>query len=303
MQKSKHDSATTQSGTFSLAKDLAALGGGVVLLLTVAGFLVLRSHAAALGLSNVLHHAITDYSEEGGAFFLTTILWAVPAIAFSSPTFWVGVCALGSNFYLRANPLLTHNLLAYLPMKRKLNNFPASMIVCSAAFLLAIYAIVHLLPSPTATDLLFATGDKREIALRATAQGTRQLEADYLDGVRDVFLSGILIFFGWRALGARPRILTTPGRVLLGLLMLVQALLLPVLYGKNIYSNSFHSVARLVLVKEVEDKVPRSSQIWLLNRSTDHLVFYFGDSYTVSLIKKDSVLEVSLGERRNIFAP
>ncbi len=292
-----------KNGVLDLLKDLATIAGAGAVLLTAEGFLVLRAHAAVLGLSSVLHHSVAEYADEGGAFLLTTLLWAIPSLALSYPLFWIGTGLMAFFFYLQRKPTLWRRLLGWLTLNRRVKEAWLQFLLVIASALLASYAIARLLPSPQAEDLLFATGNQGEIELRATEEGMLLLETDYLGGLLTALLSGILIFFAWKSLSPRSGGLATPGRLLLVTLVLVQALLLPVRYGQTVYSNAFHRVDRLVVTTEVQAKLPQSDQVWLLSRSSDHFVFYFRDSYSVSLIGKDSVLELALAERRNVFAP
>lgn len=282
-----------------LFKDAATIAGGAAVLLTVAGFLVLRSHAAVLGLDSLLHHSITDYASQGGAFLLTVLLWALPTLA-TRLLFWAVLLALAVYIYLDGAPEAQWRIRNWLTLGRRIEAWPLSV---TAAALATGFALWRLLPSPEAVDLLFATGDQSEIALRATELGTQQLKADFLDGLLAALAAGALLFLAWRSLPACRHGFPPAVRVLLIGLGILLVLLLPVQYGQTIFSNDFHRIESYALDPEAQKVLPASREVWLLGHSSEGFVFYFRDSFTVSLVAKDALKQLSVGERRNIFAP
>jgi len=311
---------------------IAGITAGVSALLSVAGFMLLKSHAHLLGLSGLFHHSVQDYLYQGGNFCISTLFWALPASIFGN--IYVRILVVIIALYLLGKRLgLLTNITQRLNATETFQQPWVRWVAIIAAASLFILFINEILPSPDAQDLLFATSRHPEIAKRTTPDAITALKNQYLFSILYVLISAIilwsinrihrdpekksssaLLYVYDRLTGKADEhhvedkppekkgdLLSALGRLFLYLLFLVQLALLPIQYGKTVYPNTFHRVSNLILDEKLQGRISQSKNIYLLNERDDELVFYFGDTQEVSLVKKDKILNIALKSQENIF--
>jgi hypothetical protein len=277
---------------------------GVSALLSVAGFLLLRAHANLLGISSVLYHTIGDYLYEGGVFFLSTLIWALPTLIIGNI---YGRILLGAIVLLLLGKRFANNaeliskVKKLLKLEKTLRQSWIHWICIVVAIFLFLLCIYQLLPSPEAKDLLFPAGNQLEIKMRVSEDGLTKLENSYVHSILYILFS-CLILWGIQNLwqGIKDNI-SFIGLLFLYLLLLLQLILLSVKYGQTVYPNDYHKVDEIVLDKKLDGKIPQSENIWLLNETGEELVLYFGDLQKVFLMQKSQILNIVIKERENIF--
>lgn len=283
---------------------IAGIAAGVSALLSVSGFLLLRSHANMLGISSVLHHSVGDYLYEGGVFFISALLWALPASIIGNIYGWIGmgiiaVYLLGKRFRVVAD--LYGRTTKFLKLRETFQYAWIRWVYIVFAVFILLLFIGQMLPSSEAKDLLFPAGSQQEIAKRVNEKAIEGLKNQYVDTVLYVVLSGIILWGIHRIHKDAEEKLSSIGRLFLYLLFVIQLVLLPVNYGQTVYSSDFHKVTELILDNNLQGKFPRSENIWLLNKNDSEFVFYSGDTQEVFLVQKRHVLNIAAKERANIF--
>lgn len=311
---------------------IAGITAGVSALLSVAGFMLLQSHAHLLGVSRVFHHTIENYLYQGGNFFITTLFWALPVSIIGNKYIWTiaGIIVL----YLLVKRLgLFGNINQRLNTQETFRQPWVRWVVIVAAAILFIIFINHILPPSDAQDLLFAPSGHPEIAKRTTPDAIKALKNQYVSSVLYVLLSA-LILWGINRIHQHPekksssallyvydrlsakyeehsveektqepkgKLFSAVGHLFLYLLFIVQLVLLPVQYGKAVYPNTFHRVSNLTLDENLQGKIPQSRNIYLLNERDEEFVLYLGDTQEVSLVKEANLLNIAIKARENIF--
>ena len=304
---------------------IAGVTAGVSVLLSIAGFMLLQSHAHLLGVSGVFHHTVEDYLYQGGNFFIATLFWALPASIIVNSYIWIaaGIIAIY---------LLGRRLQWFGDLTQRLNMHEAFqqswvqwIAIIAAVLLFWLIFINHELSLVEVNDLLFV--GHSEITNRVTLEGQYAtsvlyiiLSALILWGINRIYrdpekkFSGLLLSVYNRlteqttkdqveekASAPKGELTSVFGRLFLYLLFLVQLVLLPVQYGKTVYPNSFHQVSNLVLDDKYQGTIPRSENIYFLNERDEELILYFSDTQEVLLLKKESILNITLKARKNPF--
>lgn len=255
-----------KSGAFeSLIKTLSGIAGTITLfsaLLSIFGFLLLRSHSNLLGLSNFLDHSVSDYFYAGAAFASYTFYSVVEVLL---RDIRVVLAAVGVFFAAKAlarwprrpKPRIAKAASWAVPVSKALM---WALLILAA--LLVVYFMYKSLPPTQAGGLLFESGDNAERLKRADVN-LGGMEASYLNAVRYFILSCLAL---WTAYFA-PRLADlgdpargtkkdadaasnrpTPARAGAGhasvivraaltLLVISQLFLLPVIYGQTVYSK------------------------------------------------------------------
>lgn len=305
-----------EPGTFeSLIKTLSGFAGTVTLfaaLLSVFGFLLLRSNSNLLGLSNFLDHTVSDYLYAGAAFAGYTFYTAVEVFFRGA---WIPLVAGGIFFAAKA---LAKRLWPRRPHTTKAARLVVLMseelvLVCLIlAVILVVYFMYESLPPTQARDLLFEFGDNGERLKRADPR-LGEMKASYLKAVEYFILSCATLwaaYFISRLANSRPPLAgwgagraSVAARVALTLLVITQLLLLPVTYGQTAYSNKFHKVftKELVMDDSLKGRIPDSDNVWLIEENPDYFILYYRDDYRIRLVKKDELKSLPLAGRENIF--
>ena len=274
---------------------IAGVTAAISAVLTGSGFFLLRAHANLLGVSSFLHHSVGDYAYEGGVFWISTLFWAFPESIFENVFVQIGF-----------------GIILFFSLIKKVRNFFKlgeirkkvwfRWTYSAVAIILLVFFIVQMLPSSQAEDLLFRPCHHHEVAKRASTDKIHELESIYALLVLYVFLSALIL------LGIH-KIDWGEGKGLLQViswipffLFAIQLVLLPINYGKKIYSNDFHKVSKIVILdQQLQIQIPKSRNIWLLNQNDKEYVLYFSNNFEIFQVKKDQVLIISMKERKNIF--
>jgi hypothetical protein len=318
-------------GSFEvIIKTLGGIAGTLAVfsaLLSVFGFLLLRSHSNLLGLSNFLGHSVTDYFYEGSGFAGYTLL-----SVFELLVRHIYLLALAAAIFVAAK-LLSRHVRFGARFPRFAGGSASGRRLLAWIFVVVaatsvLYFIHQSVPASQANDLLFSSGDQDE-KLKRTDGKLKELEATYTNALTYFLLSVAVIWSAYSILpradaderpltpgadeGARAGRKPLPkraggdlslslGLAFLTFLVIFQLLLLPGIYGQTIYSNNFHKVVTEGLIMGDTLKViPESKSVWLIKENPEYFILYFGDEDMLRLVRKDEVKNLSLGGRENIF--
>ena len=172
---------------------IAGILAGVSAMLSVAGFMLLKSHAHLLGLSGVFHHSVQDYLYQGGNFFISTLFWALPVSIFGNT--YIRILAAIVALYLLGRRIgLFTSIIQRLNASETFQQPWVRWIIILAAAILFIMFINAILPPPEAKDLLFATGRHPEIAKRPTPDAITALKNQYILSILYVLISAFILW-------------------------------------------------------------------------------------------------------------
>lgn len=302
---------TNNTATGDTLKFLAGVASILTLIaavLSALGFVILRSHASLLGLSSFLHHALTDYLYEGGAFVAYTFLSGLAAVMSVSRFWWIAGLLLLTLYVVHPGIKPLANRRERLVKKYKLTELTQKDLfqwICLVATLWLVYCCMSkLAPASNPDNLLFADSVNVEVVNRASLEGLKQLELHYESRLKYFLLSVVAIaLFSW--IPFRPsrkgvELLLTVGKKLLYVLLLVETLLLAVSYSVYVYPNEFHKVC-LQIDEKATAGIVLSDNAWLIREDADGMIVYFGDTKQIHKVKKDNIVNVAITERKNVL--
>jgi hypothetical protein len=314
---------TYQIRKFDISLKLISGLGGLILiastLLSIAGFLVLRSHNNMLGVAEFLSNSFTDYLYEGGTFFLYLISVALPISIIRNSHLWLLGVGLFSLFLLSKRSVRVTNMFSKIVKRSRIKNisetFGMRLFYISCAVCLIIYCIYKILPSLDAGNLLFTQPNhikaQTEILRRSIEEGIDGLRIDYENAILYVILSAIAVWGINRILKDKAgKSFSMVCKAILYLLMTVELILLPIKYGESIYSNDFHRIKDIKVTEKYKIESESNgnnisntydSPKWLLKENSDYYVIYDGKLQKLILLHKSPGLAITLGERGNIF--
>jgi hypothetical protein len=297
-------------------------------LLSIFGFLLLRAHSNLLGLSNFLDHTVTDYFYEGSAFMVYS-LYSVFALLVRHIKSFV----IASMIFLAAR-LICRRITR---VKKLSGQFGKSLVarpgllvwICLILAAVALLYFIHQsLPSGEESNLLFDAGSYDE-RLKRTDARLEEMKTVYLNSLVYFVLSGTVLFMvllvvrtvnAGRVTSAvgvekndseekasgpkRPEMnrALTVGQALLYVFVILQLFMLPEVYGRTVYSNSFHRIITKDMVAGESLKgLPGSNSVFLIKENPEYFILYYRDEQTLQLIRKEEVKNISLGGKENIF--
>jgi ABC-type multidrug transport system fused ATPase/permease subunit len=337
MNQHSQTTPTTLGIIFRFLLGFAGVAAAVTALLSAFGFLILRANATLLGISfSLFHYSVHDYLYQGILF----VFWAV--VRFGGKVLGT---VIGVLFLCLLLSVLNQRVRGFIRRFQKSKGvkafqrhgwFWAGYIV---AILLLSVSVLKMQLGPEATNLLFTDASRIEIDKRTTDAGRERLANQYGNLILLVIVSAAILFgihrkgtqvvepqspprrgydgppARYRSRKRQPRA-GTPRQFrlrrfflwLLDLIFAAVLIMLPMTYGKTVYSNEFHPV-QLILDKALqkdtilEKDLKNAQNIWLLRETPNTLILYFdGKAKSVHAIQKAKVLNFILSKRRNIFA-
>lgn len=276
---------------------LGAIAAGGATLISVAGFLVLRSHARLLGLSDALHHSFAEYVQEGGAFVLATVTWTVPVAVVRQLPEIIGLvvlCLFGWKVIADRKSLAWVRRIIPRRVEEVLK-------WCFLALLfgVALKGASELLPDRGSRDLLFKGVADEAVLKRTSDAGIKSLELRYVEGflwlIASVAGTGSVV----RYLFIRKRSIRRS--LWLHVLLLVvawQIVLLPAKYGELVYPTYFHHVEHIVW-QEAGSELNNSGELWLVQESEGDVILYDSALRRVFLLQRGIVRALVLGRQSN----
>jgi hypothetical protein len=283
----------------TLVKWLGGVSGALALLGALAagsGIIISRSHAHALGLASILHHSSNDYVYDGGVFLLTLLI-SLPQVIFQSPyVFLTALAAVGAAVALRIRFAFLKNAL-WVPLFSLIGALALSG--CSL-----VNVQLSLQTSNTLFDLsqLHPFGESQTgpvfQLLSCLLASTLLIGFSALCGLPGIKKDSDVSLNWGQAFGYRSLWLLTL------LVLLLQAICLPLSYGQYLYSNEYHQISALE-IKAGDGKshsMTFDGQAYLLDNDDYLTIFVYGRSglrRAVILIRKDEVTKVVISAKNS----
>lgn len=292
---------TTIAQRIELLAKIISIIAGFGATIAFCGFVLLRSNAALLGVSQTFHHSVSEYFNEGTVFFLTTFFLYFPYGLFCAVIkpifiiFIIIICLVTCSFYVFDKKKAFRN--RFQKRLPKIIVTIVSLVVALAllcAALVMLYTVQH-------RDLLFATEHSGGgLNISSAIDETQQLRS-YSIGITFAVAGSVFLL----ALAARSNKYRSLF-LMLSTIVPISYLIIhfPMAYGQKVFPNHYHRVMSMVEDENGIEQVTitADSTLYFLRNENDMLILFDKSSRTLIIKAKQHVKYFSLGKKQNILS-